>query len=285
MIWDACTFVGEWPFASLPYRTVADLLARLQAAGIARALVSPLAGAFHPDPASANAELAAGLAGHADRLHLVAACNPAWPGWERALGEAVRLGAVGVRLFPGYHGYQLSHPEVAALASRAGELGLPVFVTLRLQDERQHPAAFQVPSVPAAAVAALARAHPGTRFVLSMARFAEISAALPLAPNLYADLAGVQGPDGCLDRLVAELGSERLLFGSEALLQYPLPARMKLEYSDLGAADRERIGFGNLEQMGLPLTPPSPPAAGGRGRGAAEMGAARGDDPAGPRKG
>jgi len=253
MTWDACTLVGPWPFARLRYESAADLLRLLERAGIARALVSPLAGAFQQDPGPANQELAAQVACHRDRLLLAAACNPAWPGWQRDLRQAQDdLGAVGLRLFPSYHGYQLGQAEVAALAALAADCDLPVFITLRLQDERLHPPAFLVSAVPWEEVAALAQAHPGTRFVMSMGRFAELIPALRQTAgtgNLYADIAGVQGPTRCLDRLVAEVGADRLLFGTELLFQYAAAATLKVEHSGLSPRDRQALCMGNLQRL------------------------------------
>jgi len=226
---DVCTFVGPWPFAPLRYERVDDLLRLMDRAGIARALVSPLQGAFYPDPGPANDVLASEVAAHPDRLFLAAAANPLWPGWEESLRQArEQWGARAVRLFPNYHGYE---PAVAGdLAEVAATLGLPVLVTVRLQDERHHPPAFLTPAVSWEAVAALAAAHPAAKVVMSMGRFAEVLEALKRVGGLWADLAGVQGPQGCVDRLAGEAGG-RLLFGSEMLLQYPEPAMMKVAAS------------------------------------------------------
>lgn len=132
---------------------------------------------------------------------------------------------------------------------------MPVFVSIRLWDERHHPPVFMVPAVPAASVADLALAHPQTRFVLSMGRYGEITAALKQtaeAGNLFADIAGVQGPTNCMSKLVADGDSDRLLFGTELMLQYALPARYKVDYANLPEADRQKLYAGNLAGI-LPM--------------------------------
>ncbi len=253
MILDACAFAGPWPFTRLRYRSAEDLVRLMDKAGIDRAAVSPLAGVFYKNCQEANEELFFGIGKNADRLMLVAAINPTYPGWEKDLARSREvLSAVGVRLFPNYHGYELSRPEVGALCERAGEYGIPIFVSLRLQDERHHPTAFKVPAVPYTSVAELARAHPNTRFVLSMGRFGEIAAALKetaQTANLLADVAGVQGPSRCMRRLINEAGSERLLFGTELMLQYPLCARLKMEFSDLKPEESQAVYAGNLARL------------------------------------
>ncbi len=253
MIIDACTFVGRHPFVRSHNSTVDDLLRLMDKAGIDRAAVTPLAGAFYQNAQETNEEIHADIRNHADRLMLVAAVNPAYPGWQEDMTRLCDdLSAVGIRLFPNYHAYDLTSPEVSALADRAGELGLPVFVQVRLWDERQHPPMCMVPAVPVAKIADLASAHPHTRLALSMARYGEITSALKQtagAGNLFADIAGVQGPTNCMRKLIADVGSDRLLFGTELMLQYALPARYKVDQTSLSDDDRQRLHSGNLTRI------------------------------------
>ena len=243
MIVDACAFVGRHPFRRSENHSVDDLLRLMDKAGIDRAAVSPLAGAFYPNAQEANEEIYPEVARHSDRLMLIAAVNPTYPGWaEDVRRSRETLSAVGIRLFPNYQGYNLTSPEVSELPS----VGLPIFISIRLWDERQHPPTFMVPAVHVKSVADLAIAHPKTSFVLSMARYGEITQALKETDNLFADIAGVQGPTNCMSKLIADVGSNRLLFGTELMLQYALPARYKVDYAGLSSLDRERIYSGNL---------------------------------------
>lgn len=253
MIIDACAFVGSHPFVRSRNNSVDDLLRLMDKAGIDRAAVSPLAGAFYQNAQEANEEIHADVRKHADRLMLVAAVNPAYPGWEQdVMRSRDALSAVGIRLFPNYHAYDLTSPEVSALVVQAGDLRLPVFVQVRLWDERQHPPMCMAPAVPVAKVADLANAHPQTRFVLSMARYGEITSALKQTAevgNLFADVAGVQGPTNCMRKLIADVGSHRLLFGAELMLQYALPARYKVDHANLPDEDRRRLYAENLAAL------------------------------------
>lgn len=257
MIFDACAFVGRRPFVHSHNWSVPDLVRLMDKAEIDRALVTPLFGAFYQNAHEANEEIRQEIWRKNDRLTLMAAINPTYPGWEHDLARSAGpLRAAAIRIFPNYHNYKLTAPEVSALADMAGEMGLPVFVTVRLWDERHHPPMFMVPAVPAKDVADLAIAHPRTKFVLSMGRFGEIVAALKetsASGNLFADIAGVQGPTNCMRKLVAEVGADRLLFGTEMMLQYALPARYKIDYGNLSDDDRERIYASNLAGI-LPIS-------------------------------
>lgn len=251
MIIDACAFLGRNPFARSINSTSGDLVHVMDKTGIDRALVTPLAGAFYSNAQESNEEALVQITRNGHRLTLVAAVNPSYPGWEKDVERSVKsLHAVGLRLFPGYHGYDLASPEVSALAETAGKMGLPVFVSVRLWDERQHPPCCMVPAVPASKVAELAVKHPKTSFVLSMARFGEVTSALKAAPgNLVADVAGVQGPVDCMRKLAAEVGAERLLFGTELMIQYGLPSRYKIDYGHLSESDTQRIYEGNISRI------------------------------------
>ena len=234
-ICDACAFVGAWPFSRLRWQTVDDLLGLMDEAGIEKAAVSPLQGAFYQRPGEANEEVGPAIAAHADRLWFVGRPQPVSSGLG-ARTCALRGKSSG-RLASGfsrsYHAYGLAETEVDTLAATATDQGFPVFVTVRLTDERRHSPAFRVAAVPALDVAALAKRHPRAHFVLSMARFGEITAALKESANLLADMSAVQGPTRSVGKLAAEVGSERLLFGTEMLLQYPLPALMRVRHSGL----------------------------------------------------
>lgn len=243
---DANAYLGEWPFRPQRHRTPAAVRRALQEAGIDRALVSPLAAIFRQDCASANAEMMRALRRRTDFFVPVPALNPAYPGWEEDLEAALAGGAVGVRLFPSYHAYSLDDAAIRAALGRAVASGLAIFVTLRMQDERHHHPRMMVPGGrppaggPAPEVAALARALPGARIIAAMARYAEAETLLA-ADNVWLDLSGVQGPVGCVDLLAERFGAERLLMGTGAPLQYPLPAVAKIHASELPPSAREGI--------------------------------------------
>lgn len=250
MIFDACTFVGRWPFAKMRHQTVRELLLLLDKNRIDNALVSPLEGAFYQNCQEANEDLFFEIGRDADRLKLVAAINPSYPGWDKDMKRSHEvLAAAGVRLFPNYHGYSLMDSNTEALADLAADFHLPVFVTVRIQDERHHPVAFQIPPTPVEELIQLANRHPKTYFVISMGRFGEITQVITKTTNVYADFAGVQGPTLCIKKLVAEAGQDRLLFGTELLFQYALPSRLKVEYSDLPDEIKETLYIGNLNHL------------------------------------
>jgi predicted TIM-barrel fold metal-dependent hydrolase len=50
-------------------------------------------------------------------------------------------------------------------------------------------------------------------------------------------------------KLIAEVGAHRLVFGTELMLQYALPARYKVDYAGLSDQDRTRLYAGNAANV------------------------------------
>jgi hypothetical protein len=216
----------------------------MDSAGIERALVSSLTAVFRQNVAECNEELRAALAPHRDRLIPLAVMNPGYPGWEADLSDCDDF--AGIRLYPNYHGY---HPvEAAPLVQAAAEGGRPVFVAVRLQDERQHHPACKVAAVGPESIVTLAKMVPSARMVATMVRFGEAERLLECG-NVWVDISGIQGPSGCIERLASRFSGERLLFGSGIPLQYPLPNVMKLEMAHISDDERKRIQHENALRL------------------------------------
>ena len=270
---DVNAYIGDWPFRRLRQRTPAAVRRALECAGFTRALVSPLAAIFRQECASANSEMIRGVRRAREFFIPVPALNPSYPGWEDDVEAAVQIGAPGIRLFPNYHAYSLDDATIREAIAQAVSAGLAIFISLRMQDERHHHPRMMVPAVPADEVVALAQAMPHARIIPCMARYAEVETLLAAhAPGdvilsgseescprqtaaghhrsgVFLDLSGVQGPVGCVELLAAHHGAGRLLTGTGAPLQYPLPAVAKVHAAELDAADKARILGGNAAAL------------------------------------
>jgi predicted TIM-barrel fold metal-dependent hydrolase len=266
---DVNAYIGDWPFRPLRQRTPAAVRCALERASFTRALVSPLAAIFRQECMSANSEMMRALRRAGEFFVPVPAVNPNYPGWQDDVQATVDTGAPGIRLFPNYHAYSLDDAAIREAVGRAVAAGLAIFISLRMQDERHHHPRMMVPAVPVEEVVALAQAMPQGRIVPCMARYAEAETLLAARPprdvilsaseescprqtaprhypnGIFLDLSGVQGPVGCVELLAARYGAGRLLTGTAAPLQYPLPAVAKVHAAELDAADKERILGGN----------------------------------------
>ena len=151
----------------------------------------------------------------------------------------------GLRLYPKWHNYQLASPCCRELVDAATERGMAVSVPIRVEDNRQRSWLLNVPDVPLDEIVEMVKAHPKARFILLnglgytgsplgrkdnglLANYAiELS-------RLSAVLANELG------QLIANLGAERLMFGTGMPFNSPDPALVKLEVLDASDADKEK---------------------------------------------
>lgn len=222
---DTSVFCGEWPFRALERTAPADCKAALQALGVAQAWIAPVEGMLYFDPHAANA----GLAGFKQDSFFVpvGVLHPGLPGWERDARAGLRnFGCRAFKLFPNYHGYGLADAVAGACADFASDVGVPLCIQLRMQDERgQHPRV-KVPGVPAAELAALAKSRPRTRFLACGGYLNDLKALQGLA-NVWAECSFVETGHSLASALEV-FGAEKLVFGSHMPLHYPAAAVAKL---------------------------------------------------------
>jgi uncharacterized protein len=255
VIVDCNAYCGRWPFRRLGFPGAAGLAKLMGRTATDVALVSPLAGAFYRDCLSAVQEMLDDPGWDAQTMLPVAVVNPAFPGWRRDLETmAGSLGCVALRLLPNYHGYSL-YEEGAdsglAVVEKAQGLGLPVILTMRMQDERSHHWHMLVDAVPVDEVRFLMRLLPRGKYVLSNVWFREARALQPEL-ELVDDGAwevSYKPPDHFVEDAVRECGPERLLYGSAAPLQYPECTLAVVRGADVSDEAKELMLAGNARRL------------------------------------
>jgi predicted TIM-barrel fold metal-dependent hydrolase len=267
MIVDFFTGIGCWPFRKLRHATAGELIDLLTREGIDRAVVFPIASILAKDCMDGNREVAQAAETWPARIVPCACVNPAFPGWEADFAACFgKLGFRILRLFPTYHGYDLGDACFREIVAAAGERNLPVILTVRIEDERQHHWLVKVPALDTTAAAEAIGVFPRVTFVLSGATYPELrSAKQLLAPssNWYFDIARMQGrhadpgPVEVLVRAIAEFGAGRMLFGSNAPFQYVRSSLLKVVRGAISESDKQAILSGNAlrvlgEAPGLP---------------------------------
>lgn len=137
---DANAFVGTWPFRELD-TDVDGLLGQLDRHNVDRAIVSALEATTYRNVQSTNRRLMDRIEGHTDRLIPFATVNPTYAEWEDDLEECVRdLGMQGVKLLPTYHDYDLSDPAAVEVMETCVTMEVPVLISAVLEDQRgSHP--------------------------------------------------------------------------------------------------------------------------------------------------
>jgi predicted TIM-barrel fold metal-dependent hydrolase len=195
--------------------TIPNLLAEMDAAGIRRAVVLPIAmGLTEGDSQTTDWLEAIAQAGAQERLIPFGSVHPSDPDKLTKLRAYANLGCVGLKLHPSNQRIYADDAATMELYPECERLGLPVL----LHSGR---AGIEPPSVQPfneiSHFVAPAHDFPNVQFVLAHAGARlDWEAALTLAkeaPNVWLDLAGPGlGP---MRTLLAELGPERLLFGTD----------------------------------------------------------------------
>ncbi|HET7771731.1 MAG TPA: amidohydrolase family protein [Chloroflexota bacterium] len=265
---DASSTLGEWPSRRLngspppsPTELVARRIVHMDRLGIRRAAVSSLDAVWLKDSSVANAELHALVRGHTDRFLPLYTLNPIFPSaadhLKRCTDEhGLAAGHGAIRLYPGYHVYALDDPRVDACLERIASIGVPVMLTMQLEDARLHQPAMRVPDLLVPDVLALCARWPAIRWIVSGARFAEaqgIGRQLPPDAQVWIELSRVQGPVDAIPTLCRAAGAQRLLFGTNTPLHLPEAAILELADARLSPEDDAAIRYQNAARA-LALT-------------------------------
>jgi predicted TIM-barrel fold metal-dependent hydrolase len=246
-LFDASAWLGPWPFQRFAEDSAEKLARKLQAEGIARALVSPADAVFLPDPQDADAAFLRALGAY-PFLYPVPVVNPTMRNARELIHRYAAEGVRAVRLLPSYNGVAADAPCMKEALEEAGKRGLLPVVQARLEDERaQHPLC-RVPGIDIGAAAALARAFPELPVLVPCCYYAEAVRLLREAPNAYVDTSYVE-KFRTVPSLLREAPAQRVLFATHAPFLYVRPAVMKTEDPDIGPADRAAIGGGTLEKL------------------------------------
>ena len=249
MIVDANTWIGHWPFRSLPRRSAHDLLEEMDRLKITKALVGNLNGLLYKDVHESNHELAAEIQGHADRLVPCALINPLYDGWRDDLRQCREtFGMPVLRLTPDYHGYALSDPCASELISEAHGLGMRVAFYWRIVDPRGRHRLDPGREAPGALVEQVMAQFPEHPFL--MLNFPRVlSRPDTQQPCLY-DITYFLGRNGLLlmDHLAAQ-SAARFTLGTTMLMRYGSAPLLALEKCELSPKDREAILWRNIVKL------------------------------------
>lgn len=243
MLIDSNVFLGPWPFAPIPEPSPASLQRQLKAAGIGRALVSPLAAVFQPDPMPANRRLFAAL-GRQEALVPVPVINLALANWEEQLDECLAHGVPAVRLLPNYHNYRLTHARVDAFMAGLDRTKLRLIVNVRLQDERTQYFALQIKGVPVPDLAAFLQRHPRHHPLITGLFRPELKQLATARENFSTDIAFCEWRHTVAD-LLTVLPTRRLFLGTCTPLLSTRGQVDKLRLAFIPAAAKRTIGTTN----------------------------------------
>lgn len=250
---DVNVHLSRWPTRRLPEDEPERLIAKLRAVGVTTAWAGSFDALMHKDLAAVNSRLATDCRNHGDgMLSPFGGVNPAAPDWDEELRRCADEHRMpGIRLYPGYHGYTLDHPDFSRLLHQAAERGLVVQLAVTMEDERTMHPQWHVPPVETAPLVGLVGKVKGIRLVLLNALKTVRAGALhrlAAAGEVYFDIAMQEGPGG-IGTLLEHVPVERILFGSYAPFFYLESSLLKLHETPLQAAQLDAIRAGNAQRL------------------------------------
>lgn len=227
---DYNAYIGEWPFYKLVRHTLDDLIEVHQANGIEGGYVSSLQSIFYNDFYESERDLAEILSGTV--YHHVVTVNPNFPECPITLRRCIEeFNVKGVRIHPGYHGYDISSPVMNDLLEILREYKLPLFINAKMHDERLTHLFHPIPP-DFSALKIFLRANSDIKTVLCHFNGGELSKLrdeLFGLPNLYTDTSALRG--NLLCDSVPEV-YEYAVYGSDFPL-YPVAASAILVKTEL----------------------------------------------------
>lgn len=165
------------------------------------------------------------------------------------MDRLVEIGMSGVMWHHRYQGMFLDDRRMHPLLDRAAEQGLVVALHLFADSTMEEPDALE----------RLAVAHPDQTLLAldAFTSFAQIKALLPIldrCPNIVLDTAGVFPLGRLVDQVVAAIGHERLIFGTDMyarpkMWNYPAGLLEVLTSEELDEHQREAILYGNVARL------------------------------------
>lgn len=208
LIIDCHSHIGCWKQFHAPQNTAEGMIASMDALGINVACITAHS-SIGPDYLYGNNMVIDALTRYPDRFLGYATVNPNYSGdMKNELGRCLAIeGMAGIKLHPGMHGCAIDDKNYRIAYETADERQLPILIHVWGKAD-------------VAAVERLAIEYPKAQFIMGHAG-AEIKAmedALGVVNrrgNVYVDLAISSAYEGNVEWFVDEVGSKRVLFGTD----------------------------------------------------------------------
>ncbi|MDD5687816.1 MAG: amidohydrolase family protein [Elusimicrobia bacterium] len=258
MIIDTEVYLGHWPFRKLKYNTAKKMVGLMEKKNIDKAIVSSLHSVFYRNSHTGNIELLEEIAKYKNKLIPFACINPAYPGWEEDLEYCYKkLKVKGIRIHPYYHNYIPNDSNCVKLFRKAADYGLPVSVTISLEDQRQRHWLVKLPYIYDKEaihthIIELLRKSPETNVILMHNGYLgghsgyDYKILLPVADKRKGKvLFGLINFPLTKDT-VKEIGIERIVFSTQMPFRYPEFSLMMTKHLEISAKEKEKIYWKNI---------------------------------------
>lgn len=242
-IYDMHGHMGPFHSIYFPRPEPPDMIRTMDACGVRMLVFSHHLALLAPDVG--NAASVAAVRRFPDRLRAYCAMNPNYPeqiAADLASFDAHRDIYVGLKFLSDYHKVALTDPRCQPAWEFADARGLLVLA------HTWRDSSFDGPPV----VRKIAALYPRVKFLLGHSLHDDWDAAVALAkdfPNVYLELTAVFDDRGPLEKFCGEVGSHRLLFGTDLPWFDPHQAIGALLSAEITDEDRHNICHRNAEKL------------------------------------
>lgn len=239
-IFDAHAHSGKWPFAG--YRDDNEFsMQALQKFNIEKCIISS-AEAIVYDMVAGNAQMASFAAAH-DQLLGYVVLNPNYLELSRAelAKYSDRKEIVGVKLHPFYSQSPFNSDDCRKLIRTIADHNMPILV-------HTHDLPWSSP----AQVGAVAGEFPDQIIIMGhggLTNFADGIAVTAEHDNIFLEICGSPVPSGKIDKAVQQLGSEKILYGSDITLLSPAFALGTVLDAAISESQKEDILYNNAYKL------------------------------------
>lgn len=237
MIIDVCSYLGFWPFWNVNATTARSLIEILDTFGVDKAAVCSLRSIFY-DHDEGNMELSKALRSFPDRFIGIATVNPYYEDVVEEVEECILdFNMKGIELQPNYHGYNLGSSILAPIINVAIKTKAPVLIPLRISMD------WNLPTIKVSNISEVVKTYTDANFIVGCFNYGEIEELISLmndVTNVMVESSGLQLMYG-IERVVKEVGAERVLFGSGMPIQSVGAALAKIKKADIDEEDKRLI--------------------------------------------
>ena len=250
-MFDVNTSIGHWPFRALENNTVPELKKYLVSYGIEGAAVAHNHAACYMNVHESNVELFRELAAEKSGFFRgIATLNPLYAVWEKDLKTCRNeFNFKAVRLLPEYHNYKLSDNAAAEIITAAAEMDMLVVIPNEIVNYRQRH--WMESGIPLGCNALLetAKKFPQAKFLFTETAFPD-NPPEPYPTNIWFEMSRFQ----CcfrdtLNKFIAKVGADHVLFGSGAPFKEIEPALIKFHNIKLERKELDLIGKTNFIKL------------------------------------
>lgn len=244
---DCHTHLGPWFAFHIPANTgPGGVVAMMDRVGIAAIVCAPHLG-IGPDDTAGNDLVMRAMDDHPDRIRGYCTVNPNRSD-EHKRAELRRCAGdprfVGIKIHPGLHRYRLDGPGYRVVWEFADEKGWPLLTHTWGGDPYCTPAMLTEPAQSFRRVPILV-GHSG-------ANTQGIEESIALAKeyhNVYLDITASYLPYGIIEHMAAEVGADRVLFGTDLPFLDPRPKITQVAGARISVEDKRKIFGENARRV------------------------------------